>query len=48
MYSTTERLYIIAYPNNNSNLLEKLNFNTGKLSELTTINDLIFIVNSNS
>jgi hypothetical protein len=41
MYSTTERLYIIAYPNNNSNLLEKLNFNTGKLSELTTINDLI-------
>ena len=41
MYSTTEGLYIIDNPNNNSNLLEKLNFNTGKLSELTTINDLI-------
>ena len=41
MYSTTEGLYIIDNPNNNSNLLEKLNFNTGKLSELTTINDII-------
>ncbi len=41
MYSTTEGLYIIDNPNNNSSLLEKLNFNTGKLSELTTINDLI-------
>jgi hypothetical protein len=41
MYSTTEGLYIIDNPKYNSILLETLNFNTRKLSELTTFNDLI-------
>jgi len=41
MYTTTEGLYIVENNRNDSNLPQLLNFNPRKLTELTTINDLI-------
>jgi hypothetical protein len=41
MYTTTEGLYIVEEYQNKSTLIQTLNFNPRKLTELNTINDLI-------
>jgi hypothetical protein len=41
MYTTTEGLYIVENYQNKSTLIQTLNFNPRKLTELNTINDLI-------